>query len=221
MAKVPALTPFYQAVQSLFGRFRVSAKSVFKGSFKVEYRGVKAQRCPFDYVIYQMILSELRPDLVIEVGTNFGGGALYLADLMEIMGHGMLHAIDIRNAATSELVQGHPRIKMFTEGWDKYDTREAEGNKKVLVIEDSSHTYENTIGVMRKFAPLVTPGSYLIVEDGIVTAIGMQKKYDGGPLRAIKDFLNETTDFHIDRKRCDMFGKNATFNIDGYLKKRE
>ncbi len=210
----------YRAIQNILGRFRVDANSVFKGVFSVEYRGVRALRCPFDYVIYQMLLSELRPDLVIEVGTNFGGGALYLADLMEIMGHGVIHTIDIKKA-TSEIVQKHPRIRMFTEGWDKYDTREAEGYKKVLVIEDSSHTYENTIGVMRKFAPVVTPGSYLIVEDGIVSALGIQNKYGGGPLRAINEFLKAESDFYIDRKRCDMFGKNATFNIDGYLRKKE
>jgi hypothetical protein len=27
-------------------------------------------------------------------------------------------------------------------------------------------------------------------------------------------------EFFVDRKWCDMFGKNATFNVNGYLKKK-
>mgnify|MGYP000515827803 FL=1 len=60
------------------------SKSIYYGHQKVKYKGVIAQRCPFDYVIIQMIVSEVKPDLIIEIGTNEGGGALYLSDLLLI-----------------------------------------------------------------------------------------------------------------------------------------
>ena len=47
----------------------------------------------------------------------------------------------------------------------------------------------------------------------------MKEKYNGGPVRAIHEFLKHTPHFKIDRSWCDFFGKNATFNIDGYLKR--
>jgi cephalosporin hydroxylase len=120
---------------------KFSTKSISDGHHRVIYRGVKAARCPFDYVIYQMIMFDFKPDLVIEIGTNAGGGALYLADLMSIMNYGMVHTIDITGQCAS-IVAEHPRIRLFTEGWQNYDLKEAVKYSKVIVIEDGSHMYE-------------------------------------------------------------------------------
>ncbi|MEN0054056.1 MAG: CmcI family methyltransferase [Mucilaginibacter sp.] len=199
-------------------KIEISVKSISDGHHKVSYKGIKAIRCPFDYVIYQMIICELKPDLVIEIGTNNGGGALYIADLMESIGHGLLHTIDVIKQSDPVLAL-HPRIKLFTDGWENYDTSLAEGYGSVLIIEDSSHTYQNTLAALNKFAPLITKNSYLIVEDGIVNALGFELQYGGGPLRAIREFLQSNKNFEVDRKWCDLFGKNATFNVNGYLKR--
>jgi cephalosporin hydroxylase len=200
-------------------RVKFDVFSVCRGHHLITYRGIKAIRCPFDYVIYQQLICELKPDLVIEIGTNIGGGALYLADLMNIIEHGMVHTIDIKKQY-ADIIAGHPRIRTFSKGWQEYDLSEAKNASSVLVIEDSSHTYENTAAVLEKFAPVVTPGSYLIVEDGIVNELGMKAKYNGGPLRAIREFLNTHREFEIDRHWCDLFGHNATFNVNGYLRRR-
>jgi cephalosporin hydroxylase len=199
-------------------KVKLNVKSIYQGHFSVTYRGVPAIRCPFDFVIYQMIISKIKPDLVIEIGTHAGGGALYLADLMNNIGHGLVHTIDIKNQA-DELVQKHPRIALFTEGWEKYEIKKATQFTSVLVIEDSTHIYEDTLGAINKFAPLVTLGSYLIVEDGIIDELGMRKEFHGGPLRAINEFLRTNLGFEIDRHWCNFFGKNVTFNVNGYLKK--
>lgn len=199
-------------------KVKITVESICEGHHKVTYRGIKAIRCPFDYVIYQMIITELKPDLVIEIGTNIGGGALYIADLMDSLGHGMVHTIDIIKQS-HPILEKHPRIKLFTEGWNNYDLNESKGFKKILVIEDASHMYEDTLNAIMKFAPLVTTDSYLIVEDGIVNELGLEKEYQGGPLKAIREFLTLNNQFVVDRKWCDFFGKNATFNVKGYLKK--
>lgn len=197
---------------------RYGTNSIFKGHTMVTYRGVRYIKDPFDYILYQMILMEVRPDLVIEVGTNRGGGALYLADLMDKIGHGTVHTIDIVNDH-DPLVETNPRVKFFYEGWEKYDVNSAKGFNKVLVIDDGSHMYESTVGSLNKFGPLVSAGSYLIVEDGIVTPKKQAYAFHGGPLKAIREFLKGHPNFIIDRKWCDFFGKNATFNINGYLKR--
>ncbi len=199
-------------------KVEVSINSIDKGHHLVTYCGVKAIKCPFDYVIYQMILNEVKPDLVIEVGTNIGGGTLYIADILDKIGNGIVHTIDI-NDVVDPLVKKHKRIKFFMDGWENYDLKQARGYKKILVIEDSSHTYQNTINVMKKFQELVSINSYFIIEDGIVNELGKEKEFDGGPLRAIREFLSYNNDFVVDRKWCDMFGKNATFNVNGYIKR--
>lgn len=193
-------------------------RSIYAGHFNVTYRGIKAIRCPFDYVLYQMIISEVKPDLIIEIGTLHGGGALYMADLLNTLGSGIIHTIDIVSI-NDKTVLSHPRIKLFSDGWENYDLKETKGFSKILVIEDGMHTYEHSIGAMKKFALIVSIGSYLIVEDGIIDEFGNRKKYNGGPVRAIYEFLKDNHNFEIDRKWCDFFGKNATFNVDGYLKR--
>jgi cephalosporin hydroxylase len=198
--------------------FKVNVKSVDKGHHKVTYRGVTAIKCPFDYVIYQMIITELKPDLIIEIGGNKGGGALYLADLLEIIGSGIIHTIDITDSF-DPLVKNHSRIKTFTNGYSGYDTEQTKDFNKILVIEDASHLYDDCINCLHKFSPIVTKGSYYIVEDGIIDELGFSKSYQGGPKKAIKEFMKNNYDFIIDKKWCDMFGENATFNINGYLKR--
>lgn len=195
-----------------------NTNSIYHGHLKVTYKDIKAIRSPFDYIIYQMIIFEEKPDLVIEIGTNIGGGALYLADLLELNGHGLLHTIDIKKQYDPVLEQ-HPRINLFMEGWENYDLEQTAPFKKVLVIDDGSHEYESTLGAMEKFAPVVTPGSYMIVEDGIIDKLGLKARHFGGPLKAIRAFMKVHPEFTVDRKWCDLFGKNATFNVNGYLKK--
>lgn len=196
-----------------------SLEGIDKGHHRVTYRGVPCVKCPFDYVLYQMIIEEVNPDLIIEIGTNKGGSALYLADLLEVRGKGQIHTIDITDEAP-DLVKSHPRITMFHEGWDSYDLNLANPFSTILVIEDSSHYYQNTLQAITKFSSLVSKDSYLIVEDGIIDDLGMKKQYRGGPVKAIEEFLNTHSEFFIDDRWVNFFGSSATFNTKGYLRKR-
>jgi cephalosporin hydroxylase len=80
-----------------------------------------------------------------------------------------------------------------------------------------THEYKNTLQAIERFAKLVTKGSYLIVEDGIIDALGWSEQYNGGPVKAIKEFLNKNPEFEVDYKWINMFGEDATFNTLGYL----
>lgn len=193
-------------------------KSLEKGHHKMTYKDVPMIKCPFDYMLYQMIFWEVKPDLVIELGTNRGGAALYYADLLDSIGNGKVHTIDIDDIVYPE-VKAHPRISFFSEGYQGYDIALAAGYHKILVIEDASHTYEDVTATLNKFQHLVSMGSYFIVEDGILDKLGWKKKYNGGPNRAIKEFISNNAAFVIDRKWCDFFGINATFNTNGFLKR--
>lgn len=208
---------------TLFGnkseRVNFNIHTIYEGHLRTTYRGIKAIRCPFDYVIYQMIIAEVKPDLIIEIGTNSGGGALYLADLLNNIGHGLVHSIDINDISDS-IVKNHHRVKLFHEGYQGYDTAQIKEFDKILVVEDGSHNYKDTLAALHIFSPFVTSGSYFIVEDGIVNNLGIEKKFDGGPLRAINEFLSRDNNFEIDRKWCDFYGNNATFNVNGYLRKK-
>jgi cephalosporin hydroxylase len=192
--------------------------TIEKGHNNMTYRNIPLRKCPFDYVIYQMILFEVEPDLIIEIGTDNGGTSLYLADLLDHLGNGVIHTIDIKDGL-DEFVRKHKRIESFHNGWQNYDIKNADEFNKILIIEDSTHYYKDTLDILKLFSSLVSLNSYFIIEDGIINKLGLTRKYDGGPIRAINEFLQQTDNFTIDKKWCDFFGKNATFNINGYLKR--
>jgi cephalosporin hydroxylase len=194
-------------------------KSIEIGHHNLLYRGVKNLKCPFDYVTYQMIVNEIKPDLIIEIGTHYGGNAIYLADLLEIIGSGEVHTIDIEKFGESELLDNHPRIKRFFGGYQEYNLNLAKGFSTVLVIDDGSHQYQDVLNSFEKFKDIVSLNSYFIIEDGILSDLGYNEAYEGGPSRAISEIIPLNNNFIVDRKWCDFFGKNATFNPNGFLRK--
>jgi len=195
-----------------------SLEGIDKGHYNITYKNIPCLKCPFDYVIYQMIIQEVQPDLIIEIGTNMGGSTLYLADLLELQGKGVIHSIDIVDEC-SETVKNHSRINLFYDGWQKYNIENARSFRNILVIEDSSHQYKNTLEAIKKFSPLVSINSYLIVEDGIINELGRAKEFEGGPVKAIEEFLDQNKNFNLSDKWLNFFGESATFNTKGYLKR--
>jgi cephalosporin hydroxylase len=90
-----------------------------------------------------------------------------------------------------------------------------------LVIEDSSHQYQATLAILRFFDSLLQRGEYIVIEDAGVTEMGDDARFDGGPARAIVEFmLGRRRDYEIDADYCDYFGSNVTGNPNGYLRRR-
>lgn len=182
------------------------------------YFGVKALKSPIDYWIYQEIIFETKPDVIIEIGNANGGGTLSLAHLCDLLGKGRVVGLDLSHAAVPEHVKEHPRITLIEgdachsfEKVKKLISKE----ESVLVIEDSSHTYDNTLNILRIYSKLVKPGDYLIVEDSICHH-GLPVGPKPGPYEAIEKFVDENRSFQIDRDRESFL---ITWNPKGYLKR--
>jgi cephalosporin hydroxylase len=212
-------TPLSQAPTDILDTtVSIGLQGIYEGHYNVTYKGVKCIKCPMDYVLYQMIIEEVKPDLIIEIGSYLGGSTLYLADLLELQGKGEVHTIDI-DYEIDQKAKDHKRIKFFRDGWENYDLKVIKDFKTVLVIEDGTHRYKDSLNAMNKFWEAVSLNSYLIVEDGIVDALGMSKEHKGGPVRAIKEFIAGNNNFQVANQWSDFFGKNATFNTIGFLKR--
>jgi FkbM family methyltransferase len=206
--------------QVLVEKSDINLFDMYNGHFNVQYKGVPYLKCPMDYVLYQMLIMNIKPDLIIEIGTLYGGGALYYADLLYLLGKGQVHTINLHNEVYDQKVINHGQIKFFYGGFDAYDIEEnTKGFEKILVIDDAAHTYEDVLKALNKFNTVVSKESYFIVEDGVVSFTGAADRYGGGPRKAINEFLQTNDNFIVDRGLCDFFGTNATFNPDGYLKR--
>ncbi|MFY9235293.1 MAG: CmcI family methyltransferase [Fimbriimonadaceae bacterium] len=182
------------------------------------FLGVPAQKCPLDLWVYQEILFEIRPDLVIETGTADGGSALYLASLMELVGTGEIVSIDIESR---EMRPKHSRIRyLLGSSTDSAILAEvgeiAAKAKTVLAILDSDHSRDHVLDELRAYGPLVTPGSYLIVEDTNVNGHPVRRDHGPGPMEAVDEFLRSGQPFEIDESREKFF---LTFNPRGYLRR--
>ena len=88
-----------------------------------------------------------------------------------------------------------------------------------MVIDDGSHHAHEVLDAFNKFKSVVTLGSYYIIEDGVLSDLGYNSTYGGGPLQVMDEIIVNNQDFTVDRKWCDFYGENATFNPNGYLKR--
>jgi cephalosporin hydroxylase len=180
--------------------------------------GVPAQKCPFDLWVYQELLSELRPAAIVECGTADGGSALFLASICDLLGEGEIVTVDIRDLSGRPQ---HDRITYLSgssiapEIVSQIRKRVAD-RSPVLVILDSNHERDHVLQEMRLYGPLVTPGSYLVVEDSNINGHPVLPEFGPGPLEAIEAFLTETDEFNVDESREKYF---LTFNPRGYLRK--
>ncbi|HXA18675.1 MAG TPA: CmcI family methyltransferase [Thermoanaerobaculia bacterium] len=189
-----------------------------QGTMAYQYRGLPLLKNPFDLAIYPLLLARLQPRTLIEIGTHAGGSALWFADQAPGM---RVYSIDLQAPAGV----AHPSVT-FLEG----DARDLGAilppslmesiARPLLVVEDSSHFAGTTAAVLDFFDRWLRPGEYLVIEDGILTAMRVADSYDGGPLRAIHEFMARTNGrYEIDRALCDYFGTNVTWNVDGYLRR--
>lgn len=181
--------------------------------------GVPTQKCPLDLWIYQELLHEQRPDLIVETGTAHGGSALYMACVCDQLGRGEVVTVDIYP------IEGRPRHDRVTYVTGSSTAPEvmaeverlAEGRDRVLVILDSDHARDHVLEELRIYGGLVSPGSYLVVEDTNVNGHPVFREHGPGPMEALDVFLAETDEFEIDAAREKFF---LTFNPRGFLRKR-
>jgi cephalosporin hydroxylase len=183
------------------------------------WMGIRTYKCPLDLWIYQEILHELEPDLVIESGTAGGGSALYIAHVLDLIGKGDVITVDVAPAARPP---SHPRIRyLHGSSTDPAIVRQIEdaarGKAAVMVILDSTHTREHVAEELRLYQGLVTPGSYLIVEDTNVNGHPVLHDHGPGPGEAVQEFLSGRDDFFADVSREKFL---LSFNPGGYLRRR-
>ena len=181
--------------------------------------GVPVQKLPLDLWIYQEILYETRPDILVELGTAKGGSAFFFASVFDLLDHGKVVTVDI--VAAGELPE-HPRITYLTgsstAGEIVQRVRDLVGDgKRAMVVLDSDHARDHVLAELRLYADLVAPGCYMVVEDTNINGHPVYDDFGPGPMEAVTAFLEERDDFDVDSRREKFF---LTFHPNGFLRKR-
>ncbi len=177
--------------------------------------GTKCEKCPLDLWIYQEIIHDLKPDLIIESGTYEGGSALFLATICDLLNRGEIITIDINKRKTPK----HERIKyIIGSSVDEQTVEEIRSvikdHMKVMVILDSDHSMKHVLKELRIYSQFVSVDSYLIVEDTNMNGHPVLPDSGPGPKEAVDEFLKENDSFTIDKSKEKFY---LTFNPDGYL----
>jgi len=188
---------------------------------QVTWMGIPVWKNVLDLHIYQEIIFEQRPDVIVEIGSAQGGSTLYFAHLCELLGNGIVISVDVDH---EPFQARHDRIVCVTGASDEAHVREEvhrlAADKPALVIQDGDHSKEAVLNDLRHYADLIPPGGYFIVEDGIIDLFhpgnGIGRSFDG-PMCAVEAFLQERPDFEIDASRERYL---LTQNPKGYLRRK-
>jgi len=191
-----------------------------KSSIKTRmfWLGIPTRKCPTDFWIYQEIIFELKPDVIIECGTASGGSALFLASMCDLVDNGKVITVDIEDIKGKP---SHKRIQYLLGSSTSIEVvrqvrKLITHRDKVMVILDSDHHKEHVLSELRIYSKMVTKGSYLIVEDTVFNGHPVHPEFGPGPMEAIDEFLKGNKDFVIDTDREKLI---LTFNPKGYLRK--
>jgi cephalosporin hydroxylase len=191
----------------------------------IDWMGIPTRKLVTDVWVYQEIIFETKPDLIIEIGSFYGGSTLFLAQMLDLLGSGEVLSIDVSH---DHFMPNHPRIRKITADCSDEavveQARELAKGKRVMVIHDGDHTAAAVERDLKLYAPLVTPDMYLIIEDGVVDLLDPRhskvgRAYPGGgPMKAARRFLNEMeAHFELDMKRERFI---LTTNPKGYLRRK-
>ncbi len=164
---------------------------------------------PEDMIRMQEVVYRLRPDVILETGIAHGGSLVFYASLLKAMGHGRVIGIDIdireQNRKAIENHELFDRIQLIEGSSISPEVvdqvREMVGlGQRVLVSLDSNHSKAHVLAELEAYAPLVSPGSYIVAADGIMGDLvgaprsGPSWDFDN-PREAAVEFLRTHDDF--------------------------
>ena len=208
---------FRSTVNSLFFRELIRQTKNFG---TVSWLGHPIWQNILDLWTIQETIALVRPGLLIECGTNQGGSSLFFANLFDLMGEGEVVTVDIKRLHDLS----HPRVTYLIgsstseEVLEVVRRRAAACRGPVMVILDSDHRRDHVRRELEYYAPLVTPGSYCLVQDGVIDTLSVCGDGRPGPLPAIEDFLRSSDDFELDAERCERF--LITHHPKGWLRRK-
>ncbi|GAA0731523.1 hypothetical protein GCM10009430_43840 [Aquimarina litoralis] len=160
----------------------------------------------YDLAIYQMLIWDLKPKTILEIGSGTGGSAVWMSDLIAAYGFDcQIISFDINPPSTK-----YKNVTFLKGDSNKIDTVLTVDMLKELphpwlIIEDA---HVNVHGVLSYFHRFMDKGDYLIVEDS------------GEKQEVIARFLEDKKQHYlVDALYCDFFGHNVTCSYDSIFRR--
>ena len=168
------------------------------------WRGIALGKSIYDFALIPMMIWEIQPATILEIGSGEGASAIWMADLCKSYGLSTrVHSMDIEP----------PNIKHERVTFSKGDIREINNtiyfgrfDVKMLphpwIILEDAHVEVNK--VITYFEKHMHVGDYMIIED--------TRGKKGSTLKI-------PSTLRVDAYYCDYFGRNATSSMNTILRK--
>ncbi|OLT61758.1 CmcI family methyltransferase [Moorena bouillonii] len=195
------------------------------------WKGVLLEKDPMQIAAYPMLLRELQPKTIIELGALKGGSAIWLADHLELLGiEGKVYSVDSDLFQLDDQAKADSRVH-FLEG----DCREVSAVLSVELLDNLPHpwlviedVHDNLVGILEHFHQNgLQSGDYLIIEDTNKFMWEVWDDWEDQELiqrgcRKMDDLRNwlmkHQDEYLIDTYYQDMYGYNASKNWNSILK---
>lgn len=170
----------------------------------MHWKGLPIFKTIYEFSVNQMMIWELSPATVIELGSGTGSSAVWYADLLKLFGNpGQVISLDIHKPKIE-----HERVTFIQHNIFQIDllfNQLQQLPKPWLIIEDA---HVNIEGVLTCFDKLMHEGDYLIIEDS------SNKQLD------IDKFMRlNNNNYKIDTRYTDYFGLNTTSAMNSVFRR--
>ena len=167
------------------------------------WKGKPMLKTAYDMAILNMLMWELKPQTIIEIGSGTGASAEYMADMAGAFNlDTAIYSFDIQPPANDS-----GRVKFLYADCNDVATFKGVDFSSLphpwLVVEDA---HVNVSGVLSLFNSFAVSGDYLFIED-------TEGKQDD-----IRRLMEANAGLAVDRKYVDYFGPNMTCATNGILK---
>ena len=163
----------------------------------IKWKEQTIYKTTFDLTIYSMLLQEVRPEVIIELGSGSGGSAIWLADTAAAIGLDThIYSFDINKPLIK-----HDKVTFIEEDLTKINQKNKPAywelfKGKKIIIEDA---HVNIKEVLNLFDTILRKNDYLIIEDSNIKQ------------EIISHFLIEKeVKYKLDQFFLDFFGTNVT-----------
>lgn len=208
-----------------------------EGWFRNHWLGVPIWQLPDDLIGLQHAVTSIRPSLIIETGTKYGGSALFFASILALLGldQSRVVTIDIAPTAEAEAVRREQPLARFVSDWlvgssldpavlERVAERVASTQGPVLVFLDDWHGGDHVLAELEAYHSFVKSDGLLIVADTSFADLAgtpvapYRSLVDSNPRTAVERFLEKSDSF----ERCDHYLSASRLSnfADGYLRRK-
>jgi len=237
--KPDAAVPDYHIPNYLVADLRLTLLKVAanEGWYQQTWLGVPVWQLPEDLILLQRLVTEIRPSLIVETGTKFGGSALYFSSLLQLLDLPASRVLSIDIHETEEartILPSHPisrdrvtRLVGSSLAPEVLDAvRQAverhRGEGPILVFLDDWHGGDHVLAELDAYSPWVGADGLLVVADTSFADLA------GTPVAPFRSLLRSNPRVAIDRfleagapfRRSDRFPVQGLSNFaDGLLER--